>query len=231
MYQTFFMTKLFTLVFFCSLAAFASAQFDKNQKIIGGGIGLSTGQTTNPNAFYAKSKGVSLAVSPSFAKFTRPNQLCGIELSYRYVMSKYESGMNPYRENNHQISAGVFSQRFVSLPQNLFFTMMGSANVGYNFGTRIQSYTPINSKIEMKGYSVTAGLAPGLSYRLTPRWLLSASLNNFISAGFDHSESKDLLAVGGPRKSTSNVLNLSSSLSGLSLGDVSLGFRYLLKKK
>lgn len=220
----------------CFAASFVHAQFTKGQKVLGGNLGFSINKFENSpysnNSFYT-SNYYAVSINPSVGWLSKPNLLSGIGLSYGYSYQKF---MNSYDSSfqklyNNAIAVNGFSQRFFTLAKNLFFTVNTSVSAGYNFGKQINSPN-YNIISKTTGFSVGVSLAPGLSYRLTQRLLFDAYLSNLISVSYAYSQTKyNNYTAAGYLKSTQNSFNLSSSLSNTNLGNVVLGFRWLLKSK
>jgi len=151
-------------------------------------------------------------------------------LSYGYNNNKTYPG-TAVSMYSHSIGVNVFSQRFFTLPQNLFFTINTGASAAFSFGKQTNTSVNFISRRKSTGYGISVSLAPGLSYRLTQRLLFDAYLSNLINISYFHTETNFKNTQTPDTKSTQNNFNLSSSLSNTTLGNVGLGFRWLLKTK
>ena len=206
----------------------ANAQFNIGQKVLGGNIGFAVGKSESGDNYTSRQN--SFTINPSFAKFKKPNQLCGIGVGYGYSRQKTESPNSVQNTNsiNQSVVINVFSQRFYSIAKNLYFTLNTPASVYYMFGNNtVESSNSVN-EIKNTGYSINLSLAPGLSYQLNNRWLFDAYLSNLVNIGFSHNQSKSSTSNN---KTKSNNFGISSSLSNTNLGNIGLGFRYLIKSK
>lgn len=177
------MKKIFALLnLFCLTTVFAQAQFEKGQKAAGGNIGFSSGKSENIYSSNYTSDYSNVSISPSVGSFSRSNLLCGIGLSYGYNYQKNKSFMNADDSKmwNHSIGINLFSHRFFTLTQKFFFTINTSGGFSYSFGKQISTTNNIQSEAKSSGYGIGLSLAPGLSYRLTPRFLFDAYLSNLI---------------------------------------------------
>lgn len=226
------MTKVYILsILLCLSVLFTAAQFDKGQKVIGGSATLSISNSENSYGNTNTSKQVVAAFRPSVAWFTKPNQLCGFGVQYSFLQSNISSNNNsivPVRHHSHFLGLSILSQRFFPLAARFYFTVNTAGSVTYNFGksTFQSASTEVRNN---RGYSINAGLSPGLTYRLTPRILFDASLTYLLSADYTHAETSASNLPAG-QKSYNNTFGISSSLSNTTLGGVGLGFRWLLKK-
>lgn len=232
------MKKIFTLASIIYLIpALSHAQFETGQKLIGGNVSFSTNSGNFPNGFDNRysyySSITNIAINPSVATFYKPTALRGAGIIYAYsrYTSKFDTAYN-YIYNAKYItqSAGInlFWQRFIPLGNNFYFTIYTGGSILYNFGK--QSEPTNNATIKNSGYSISAGVSPGISYKINNRFLFDASLANILSAGFQHSNTTNNYPLPQTIKTHYNSFNLSSSLSNTSLGNISLGFRWLLHK-
>lgn len=223
------MIRTFTLLsIMYVLPVLAHAQFETGQKVIGGNIGFSVGKDEAPYSYGYTSNFANIAVNPSFSKFRKPNLLKGIELSYsyQYWKSKSTQTTDVSRRYNNSIGISCFAQRFFPLTGKLFFTMKTTVGVGYQFGTDFTTTNSVENKTKNTGFGGGLTVAPGLSYRLSNRFLFDAYLSNLLYLTYSHLEMKS-----GQSTRVSNKVDLSSGLSNTNLGNVGLGFRWLLAKK
>ena len=115
-----------------------------------------------------------------------------------------------------------FTQNFFPISDKLFFTMLLKANSDYNYGN--SNYTNQAYTFKNKGFSIAVSVAPGLTYRLTNRWLIDGYLNNLFLASYSYNRQQS-----PSDKVIANNFGLSSSLTNLTNGNLALGFRYLLR--
>ena len=226
--QKIYMQKKSTiLVLLIVITSVANAQFTKGQKVLGGNGGFSVGKSESSDFTNRQN---TITINPSFAKFTKANQLCGIGLVYGYSQQKSVSPNYAQKSNikNQNIGVNVFSQRFYNLAKNLYFTLNTSGSVSYLFGKTVIESSNTYNESKSKGYAINVGLTPGFSYQLNNRWLFDAYLSNLVNVGFSHNQSKSSTSN---YKTKSNNFGISSSLSNTNLGNIGLGFRYLIKSK
>jgi hypothetical protein len=73
------MIKIFTISGLIYLMPFlGNAQFETGQKVIGGSIALSINKQESPYSYGSTNNYTNIYVSPSFAKFSKPNLLRGV---------------------------------------------------------------------------------------------------------------------------------------------------------
>ncbi|MCY7420747.1 MAG: hypothetical protein LH478_03280 [Chitinophagaceae bacterium] len=216
-----------SLVSIFLLSFIGYSQFQKGQKVLGGNVGFSTGKIdyTVPN----QSRQTSFSINPSIGWFCKPNVLAGFGVSYGFNNLK-NSGTNSQRNESksQNMAVNAFSQKFLGVANKLFFTINSGASINYSFGKNesFNGSSDISSKSNI--YGVNVNLAPGLSYRIGNHFLFDAYLSNLVNIGYTHSQTK---GSNSSEKSVSNNFNLSSSLSNTSLGNIGLGFRWLIPNK
>ncbi len=200
------------------LTVSANAQFKKGQVLLGGNISLNRSETKQALDLH---RSTSISVEPRVAWFKNEKLLYGIGLGYTYQTTKTTPG--DQKHTLHGISINGMVQRFSKLTNNFYFTMAGSLTAGYQTG---EQKTPPTPAVKNTGYYFGVGLTPGISFRVSERFLLDLSLNDILFARY--STTKTDFFSGSDMKH--NSFSLGSSLSTGSLGNVGIGFRYLLRK-
>ncbi|HEX8356509.1 MAG TPA: hypothetical protein VF610_03820 [Segetibacter sp.] len=227
------MTKVYTFsVLFCLLALAADAQFSKGEKVLGGNLGFSTDTSENYYNSVSGYKHTYVSFAPSLGWFTKPQQLVGVGLIYGYNQQKLTNNNagDPTKSYAHNAGVTIFSQRFITLGPKLYFTMQAGLSVAYSFGKSFYKTGSTDVATNNNGYGVNANLAPGLSYRLLNRVLFEGYLSNLINIGYNYTKSEPGNSSTSNNKSYQESFGISSSLSNSSLGNVGIGFRWLLKK-
>ena len=171
-------------ILLCLSTLFCTAQFDKGQKILGGSVSFNTSKSENSSGI--SSTQLSTAFQPSVGWFTKPNHLFGFGFQYSFLHSNITSSninsIVPVEQNSNFVGLSILSQRFFPLADRFYFTVSTAGSVTYNFGKSIfkSASTEVRNN---KGYSINAGLSPGITYRLRPRiclmllWLISSVPN------------------------------------------------------
>ena len=206
------------------LSSIVNAQFIKGQNVIGGNFSLSSNKLNLRVADVNISKSDMASINPTFGKFVKPNKLIGFGLNYGYYYNRSTSdNFQSYQKSSgNSFGASVFTQNFFPISDKLFFTMLLKANSDYNYGN--SNYTNQAYTFKNKGFSIAVSVAPGLTYRLTNRWLIDGYLNNLFLASYSYNRQQS-----PSDKVIANNFGLSSSLTNLTNGNLALGFRYLLR--
>jgi hypothetical protein len=229
------MKKIFTLICLIYLIpTLVRSQFEPGQKVIGGNIGFSTFKDESLYNNFLTTNYSNVSINPSISTFKKPNVLRGVGLSYAYSYRKEESSNLPQTSTttNNSIGIDLFSQRFFLLTSNLFFTVRTSGSILYFSGKQRTSINSTRLETKNNGFGLGVNLAPGITYKLTQRLLFDAYLTNLLSVNYTHTKARhNNTTATSERKGKSNSFSLSSSLSNTSLGNVGLGFRWLLKKR
>jgi hypothetical protein len=232
------MKKIFTYLSITYLIPLVTnAQFERGQKLIGGNVSVASVSGNSTQAFDNRStyhvSNTGALINPSISKFYKPTLLRGVGLIYSYgnYLNKEElpDNGNGYKYYSHSAGINIFSQRFIPLGNNFFFTFQISGTFLYSFAKQSDFITKAFTK--SNGYSLTAGLAPGISYKINNRFLFDAFLSNLLSAGYSHSNAVTNYPLPRETKTHSNGFNIQSSLSSTTLGNIGVGFRWLLKRR
>ena len=226
----------FTIV--CLIPLLSDSQFTEGQKLIGGNISFSTNsgnydQNTFNNNNINHTSNTGIGINMSAAKFINSKTIWGIGLVYNYTHYTIDQQVpaqgNNYKYAYHSGGINIFSQRFMSLGNKFFFTVLAGATVRYNYNKQADLISKATSKTT--GYSIDAGLNPGLTYKINDRFLFDAVLSNFIYTAYQHANGTSNYPLPQEAKTHSNSFYITTSLSNTSLGNVGLGFRWLLKRK
>lgn len=214
-------------VFFVFTVFSSFAQFTAGQKMMGGQIGFATnssGRSAVPGNDYRYS---SVSISPQFSKFQSPTLFTSFGISYGYNHSHTAIGdpVNDRTANTHTIGVSLGRTKLEPLARNLYLSLTGTGGLNYQTDNLVyQSGNPTTKSSSMNVY-VSGGL--GVLYQLSQRWMLNCSLTNLISINYGHGLSSTASA-GSQAKASS--FSISTGLTGFSLNNVGIGFRYVLKK-
>jgi hypothetical protein len=189
-------------------------QFQKGDKLLGGSLGV------NHSDPIGSGSNTSLNVAPSFGFFTKPNRLTGFSLFY--------STPSLNQSDFYSFGASAYRQYWSSLGKNFYFILQ--ASISGNF-TKNVNYTSTSSvgliTNYAKIYTGSVDVAPGFAYRANRRLVVDAFLSNFGNVYFNHTSFTSNLNGGSINESRGNNFGFNSSLNGLRLGDIQIGFRYI----
>jgi len=212
------------LLFFAVLlfALKSTAQFETGQRIFSGGINFNNyNNQTDLNNSTSKNAQTSFNLDASIGKFIRPNLVRGLSINYGHNYEK--SDPSSFKQNYNSVGLGLFATQYRSFGKNFFGFIRFNLNGNYQFGTRVQS--GVDQKI--RGYGFSAGLTPGISYKINKRVLLNGTLNNIALLSFNHQKTT---YSNSSQVTRTNQTGLYSSLSNGSLGAIGIGFNLLLGK-
>jgi hypothetical protein len=207
------MKKIYLLLFVTAgttLVANAQA-FKQGDKLLGGSIGVSN---TNPSG--QNNDATAVNVSPSIGFFTKPNRLTGFSLT-----------LNSNLNAQHSVGAAIYKQYWNDLGKNAYFIMQGDVALSYGTNKSGNQSNPGTGMRHSQNYSISAGISPGFAYRLNRRLVVDAFLADFLRVSDTYAETATTFSSGNKVKSTVNSINLYSGLSGLNLGSIRVGFRYI----
>lgn len=209
------------------LFSFAStAQFQQGEKVLGAGFSAQSLSNEN-NSFSIPQKTTSSGfnLSAELGFVSRANQLNGFFINGGYGVTKNEYPTQPStnsKGDNYNMGAGFFTRRYKALGKQ--FYLFGEGRAGVNFARQNQ---PGGSLYDGKSYNISVGLFPGLSYRVTNRFLLDLRLADLISLGYSHQETN----IPNNQKNKQNNFYLNSSLGLGYLRDIGIGARWVIAAK
>jgi hypothetical protein len=226
------MKQIFTtLCIIYLIPAISKAQFDVGQKVIGGNLSFTS--NTSENISTGRTKNTGWNFNFSKAKFYKPNVLRGTGITYGYSKNSQKyTAVNNFDNDyySHAVGINIFSQRFIPLGKQFFFTLQTGGTAFYNSGKHTTTSDNTSSKTD--GFSIGFGLAPGVSYRISERFLFDAFLSNFLAVSYAYQSTKsNSLQPQQTSKFHNHNFNLSSTFSNNPGSSVGFGFRYLLKTR
>ncbi len=223
------MTKfyLFSAVLLCT-ATTLFAQFNPGQKVLGGNVTFAANKTGNEQFPVPVTKYRYLVVNPSYGWFVKEDVLWSAGFSYNLNRQKIDRIAGVEKNTYQNFSLNVARQKFIQAIPKLFVTITTAAAIFYGVNDReeLNNVGTFNSKITTVGAVVNVG--PGITYQLNSRFLLDAYFNNLVNIGYSHNFIKN--ATSGS-SSTGGSFNFSSGLTGTNLGNIALGFRWLIPRK
>ena len=211
--------KKFLLASLClSICFLSNAQISKGSVLLGGGISASTGKGES-NTSSSKSNGFTL--KPSFGFAAKDNQVFGVTVGYGRGKTKSDNSTS--ESNNH--NAGVFYRRY--LPLGKAFYLFGEAGFGYHSG-KTENKTPATSSENLQQQTnIGLSLFPGVTYAVSKKFHLEASINNLFSLYY-HKSKNEQTTFGDTNKNENSGVSLDANMSAST--PLTLGFRFVLGK-
>lgn len=211
------------------------AQFNKGDKLVSGNIGLNFGSekvtnntTTSP---FAKASGFNFGISSSTFRSPLVFNTVGFYVSHSVNKSNLNNPISQLVNSNLNYGVSFSHTRLLPLTKGLYLNFPLNVRAGF-YGSSVENGTTIVSENRNRGLSLSAGINAGLMYRLNSRWLLNLSLPDLASVGFNGGSRENYLnGVIQPNKTKTSSFGFSSGLSGRPLGDLSVGFSYLIPSK
>ncbi|HEX3023820.1 MAG TPA: hypothetical protein VHP12_01295, partial [Chitinophagaceae bacterium] len=139
---------------------------------------------------------------------------------------KQEVLPNSYKSIANQIGLNFFSAYYKQLAKNLYGFISWNASGNYGFSSYNSNSGGVESIQKTNSINIGISAVPGITYKLNKRLLVNAALNNILAVSFSGSKTT---YSNSSQVDKNNRFNLSSSLSGGSLGNIGIGFSYLLK--
>jgi hypothetical protein len=227
------MMKTTLLVGSMLLSTLGFAQFSKGDHLFSGSIGLNSSAnkiTGTTSTDLTKGSGVSLNLSGSTFSSNLVRNTVGFYVSHNVAKNNLN---NPAIQTvNSGLNYGVSFSRAKLLPiatslyLNFPFTVSaGLSHSSSELGGGI-------SENRTNGFVASAGISAGLFYQLNKRWVLTLSLPDLVSAGYSNSKSKSYVnGVLQSQSLRSNSFSFNSGIGTRALGDLSVGFGYIIPRK
>lgn len=207
-------------------AFFGFAQFQKGNKVLGFGFGLSTGKGESQNSQFTQtntSNSVNGTFELGFA--TKENKLHGFYIGNSYSQNKSETNQ-PFSTNTkttfQSYSAGYFTRMYKSIGKN--FYVFGDIRGGYSYA---QSKNINTIESTQKTHGINAAFFPGITYKWNNRFLLEVRTGDFISVAYNNSTSTN---NANSQKFVSNSFSINSSLGLGFLQNFGIGARWIVGK-
>jgi hypothetical protein len=225
--------KIYLSVTFFMAVLISRAQVKQGEILLGGNVGFSTEKDSppDPNRGYQKSL-TNIFIGPSYGKAIKDNLLAGFDLNYTAGINEqdYSAAGVPgqgYALHSHNYGAGVFIRKYKYLGSGFCLFMQGRLGGAYN--TQKTIYTDSqNPDMDAKGYTVTLGFYPGISYAICKRVQLETGFQNLAYMQYSHQQ--DTYQPGfsnTPIRFNVNSFSLGSSFNS-SLSGFIVGVRFLL---
>ena len=217
--------RILPILFLLLIAFFQTyAQIDKGSIFLGGQISYYNQSASSPQDSNQTSKNKQFNFTPAIGIAVKNNVIVGIDLTYVYT--KTLTTNYPYNQITNTFGAGVFMRRYVPLGKGFYVFGQGRIGGTYNTGKIKQGNPEIDDDI--KGYTVSFGFYPGVSYQVSKRVHLETGFNNLFYIEYDHNRDNQT-NTGVVTAVKTNTFSAGSSLNNLAA--FTLGVRVLLSKQ
>ncbi|MBC7888807.1 MAG: hypothetical protein H7Z13_13095 [Ferruginibacter sp.] len=214
--------KINLLILFLFTTLLLNAQIKKGALFIGGDVSVNSSKFTGTNQSTSQNQAYNFY--PSLGWAAKDNIIAG----GRLLVSFYDSRQNVfYSSKGHNLGAGIWMRKY--LPLGKSFYLFGDAGISGQSIYRKQTTMQQPDYFKEKGFSISAGLFPGVSYQIKNRWYLEAAFSNLISLGYERKNTEQATQGGSVSKGVNNSFNISGSLgNGVPL---QVGMRWIINKK
>jgi hypothetical protein len=225
---------LLTLVLIFSISFIVSAQFKKNDILLGGQLSYSyysTNQTVTNSPGYPQNdqKQNNGNITISAGKALNETTVLGVTLSYLPVSSKsyYSNGVGPLNYRDNGFSAGIFYRKYKTLGKE--FYLFGQIAAFYNWSNQTGKDSAGVTILTGSGWGAGINLYPGIAYRISKHFFLELTIPDLFLAQYNKLKSvsqENIVSSFGT--SQSDQFTISSSLSSNPLMGLGIGFRLIL---
>ncbi len=210
------MKKNFLSLILLFTITLTQAQIKKGVHFLGGSLGIYNEKTSSDTTADLVSNNFSF--TPAYGRAIKDNLIFGADLMLQ--TGKYENILN--KENRQSYGAGIFLRKYMELGKKFYLFAEGRFGGYYETIDAQSSYYP-EGNYDRKGFTLQAGLYPGVAFAVTKKFHLETGFNNLLYA--QYSKTKTDFKGSSPDTET-NRFNIGSSLSGFN-GFV-VGFRFIL---
>jgi len=189
------------------------AQINKGSVLLGGGINFTHAkEESNSNI---KSNGIAL--NPAFGLTVRQNTVIGIQVLYGHSKNNFTTSPG-YESQAYGFE--LFLRKYKPLGKG--FYLFGQTGLFYNNNDFTYLYPTYKNKQELRSFG--ADLYPGISYAITKKFHLEASLANLVTLKY----SKDKITSAGVVTQDRNGVDFNVNASSFS--SINIGFRVFFSK-
>lgn len=205
----------------------SSAQFQKGDKVIGAGFNVSSSGQKNESASVINNKvtntSASLAFNLGFAN--KEHRISGFFIEGGYSISRIKNYFLPsenYKTNGYSLSGGCFTRRYKPIGKNFFLFAEGNGSLSYSKTENTYQYS------KEKGYGISAGIYPGISFQSGKRLMLELRFADFVTIGYNYNETSN---IANNTKSARSSFSVGSSLGLGYLQNIGIGAKWIIPSK
>ncbi len=216
--------RILPILLILSIVFFKSqAQINKGSIFLGGQVSYYNQAASSPQVANQTTNNNQFNFTPAIGKAIKNNLIVGVDLTYVYT--KTLTTNYPYNQITNTFGAGVFMRRYVPIGKG--FYVFGQGRIGGTFNTgKIKQGDP-EFDDDIKGYTVSFGFYPGISYQVSKRVHLETGFNNLFYIEYDHTRDNQTNA-GVLTDIKTHTFSAGTSLNNIAA--FTLGIRVLLSK-
>ena len=192
------------------------AQIKKGAHFLGGSLGIYTEKTSSDSSGSLVSNNFSF--TPAYGRAIKDNLIFGADLmaqtgTYENVIAK---------EDRKLFGAGIFLRKYMDLGKKFYLFTEGRFSGYYETTDAVSSYYP-EGNYGRNGFTVQAGLYPGVAFAVTNKFHIETGFNNLLYAQYSKTKTD---YSGSTHDTETNRFSIGSSLS--SFNGFVIGFRFIL---
>lgn len=215
--------KRFLLAFLIILLSVsAQSQIKKGSRYVGAQVSYLSG---NYKYNTQEQRSRNATIGAYLGKFTRDNQVVGIQFSYSSGKAEtFDNGVNLSENLNRVMEAGVFLRKYKKLAKDFYF--FGQGDIAFRGGKQTNKF---NNPVSENKVTQTGGylsLSSGLSYQVFDHFYFEVGVPNILLLQYTHSN-QEVNGVTPTNFKQNEFLFRSSLLSGNGLSTFGIGFRVI----
>jgi len=192
------------------------AQIKKGAHFLGGSLGIYSEKTFRDTASDLITNNFSF--TPAYGRAIKDNLIFGGDLIIQ--TGQYESIYN--NEDRKSYGAGIFLRKYMELGKKFYLFAEGRLGGYYEKTYAVSPYFS-EGNYKREGFTIQAGLYPGVAFAVTNKFHIETGFNNLLYAQYSMTTTD---YTGSIYNSQTNRFMIGSSLSGFN-GFV-VGFRFIL---
>ncbi len=212
---------LLTVLIVFSFSFIANAQFNKGAVLLGGQLYYYQNKVTNGVPTNTNNQSGDFQIS--IGKAIKPDAIFGLNLGYSpsSYANYYVGNGTPVKYKNDIYSIGIFYRKYYTIGKEFYF--FGEAGGNYSGGPASGRDSLGNKILTGSTSGGNLSLMPGISYRISKKFMLDLSLPNLFYVNYNSTKS-----TVQSQTSTSSQFSISTSLSSTPLEALAIGFRLVL---
>lgn len=169
---------LFLMVTLLCGQKYTFAQFQKGNKLIGGGFSIS--QNVSQQSLTLKSSSLSLQIFPQAGWFIADHTEIGVMPTYTYQKSDWHNTASNYssEQASNRWGGNFYLHRYFTINEKLYFSLLAAAGYQKSIEKEKSNYNGTTTDDNSRELNtLNAMIRPQFTYFVTPHWALRGSFS------------------------------------------------------
>ena len=210
------MKKTLLSLFLLFTITLTQAQIKKGAHFLGGSLGIYSEKTSSDTGGNMVSSNFSF--TPAYGRAIKDNLIFGVDLMVQTGTHENVIAM----EDRDLFGAGIFLRKYMSLGKKFYLFAECRFSGYYETTDAVARYYP-DDDYHRKGFSVQAGLYPGVAFAVSNKFQIETGFNNLLYAQYSKTKTDYSRST---HDTETNRYTFGTSLS--SFNGFVVGFRFIL---